>query len=465
MALDGIPADATFHFFFPDGWLDEEILSLLKQEHHEFEAVLGVPVHFGTSTDGGPQWTAEAAGADEAPSLAWDPGTMRLVSRATDRQGLIETFSLLQTLAHAPVRRVHAAPAVTVGDAVDRLRDECINTYPYFGLRGINRDAFCAEVISKQPSAWDDFVPWAKQWIAGLGDAHTAIVETGASLFHPLYTAEVQDTGVRLLQVPPRTAAYAAGVRPGWVVRIHDPSACLAVTGASPQQRARIAARRALAVEGEARVFTAVDPMTSRSVSWTETAARPSLEDMLSVERNRSGALLLTLRAFDPEQDIESVFDEVAASANSSSRMVLDLRGNTGGNIMLANRLRDRFLRKHTTLGSVSFTDGRGGLSAPAPREADPASHGRWPGRLLIVTDASTYSAAEDFILGLQGLEHVTVVGERTGGGSGRPRVVPLGPGCLLQISTAITYDRQGRPVEFFGLQPERPLVELVRSL
>ena len=125
---------------------------------------------------------------------------------------------------------------------------------------------------------------------------------------------------------------------------------------------------------------------------------------------------------------------------------------------MLAGRLRDRFLRTRTCLGAVAFTDGRGGLSLPSPRMGEPPDGRSWPGTVVIAVDAMTYSASEDFLLGLQGLGHVTVVGERTGGGSGRPRSIPLGPGHRLRISTAITYDRRGVPVEFHGIRPDHQL-------
>lgn len=46
---------------------------------------------------------------------------------------------------------------------------------------------------------------------------------------------------------------------------------------------------------------------------------------------------------------------------------------------------------------------------------SSPSEHGRWAGRLTVLTEASTYGASEDFLLGLQGLEHVTVLGEVTG--------------------------------------------------
>ena len=66
-----------------------------------------------------------------------------------------------------------------------------------------------------------------------------------------------------------------------------------------------------------------------------------------------------------------------------------------------------------------------------------------------------TYSAAENFILGLKGLSHVSVRGERTGGGSGPPRSVPIGPDLSLRISTARTFEKGGSPVEHFGIEPD----------
>jgi carboxyl-terminal processing protease len=71
---------------------------------------------------------------------------------------------------------------------------------------------------------------------------------------------------------------------------------------------------------------------------------------------------------------------------------------------------------------------------------------------LIVLTDELTFSSSEDFLLGLQGLPHVAVVGRRSGGGSGRPRSLRLLPGWLLTVSTALTYDREGRCVEGAGI-------------
>jgi carboxyl-terminal processing protease len=71
---------------------------------------------------------------------------------------------------------------------------------------------------------------------------------------------------------------------------------------------------------------------------------------------------------------------------------------------------------------------------------------------------SATARSSEDFLLGLQGLDHVTVVGRPSGGGSGRPRSVRLTPGLLLTVSSALTYDRDGRCVEGAGIPVDVPV-------
>jgi carboxyl-terminal processing protease len=140
-------------------------------------------------------------------------------------------------------------------------------------------------------------------------------------------------------------------------------------------------------------------------------------------------------------------------------RLLVDLRGNGGGQLIAAQHFRDRFLAKETLLGSVRFSIGEGNLSDPAPiRGAPPADVPLWhkPVRLLI--DRQTYSASEDAILGLGGLPHVQVVGESSGGGSGRARTLALSPDMYATVSSALTFDRPGRCIEAHGIPVDLPL-------
>ncbi len=149
---------------------------------------------------------------------------------------------------------------------------------------------------------------------------------------------------------------------------------------------------------------------------------------------------------------LEERFVEIIAAHRHRQRMVLDLRGNTGGNLLMAQQLRRHFLRERSLLGTIQFTRADGTLAVPVELWDDPVPDGGWPGELVVLTDPLTYSASEDFLHGLQGLPHVTVIGAPSGGGSGRPRTLPLIPGWSVSMSTALTFDRNGHCIEGQGI-------------
>jgi carboxyl-terminal processing protease len=161
----------------------------------------------------------------------------------------------------------------------------------------------------------------------------------------------------------------------------------------------------------------------------------------------------MRIAAWIAGQGVESDIDSAFEALRDCERLILDLRGNPGGNLVLASGTRARFLREHTELGSIRYSSGGGELSDAFRLSADPApADKRWPGRLIVLTDPLMFSSSEDFLLGLQGLDHVTVVGQPSGGGSGRPRLLRLLPEMTLMISTALTFDRTGHCVEGAGI-------------
>lgn len=456
MPLPGLHEGNILWLDLEDAGFDSSMLALVEAESDEFESVLGCRVHVGSRrSDEEATWTVTPRSATDAPCLVWEPSTLTMTSHANGPNEVMSTMQLLHTVARQPrqpaVYRAPDSPAA----AARLIHDEVLGTYPSFALRSIDRHQWVGRRLQEVPDTWAAFTPWAQEWVAELGDAHTAVIARDERGHNLSYVGTLTSEGVTLEAIPPTAPAWRAGVRPGWVVTVDRPERWLRTTGATPQQHARVAARRTLAVPGEERTFEAHDPRTGRTAAWVERPQAPALSDVLEAEPGPDGVIRLRLAAFLPEIGIEEAFDDLCRDARPTQLLELDLRGNTGGNLMLAMRLRDRFLRKRTRIGSIAFSTGRGGLAPVRARWANPSARPCWPGRLRVLVDSMTYSAAEDFLLGLQGLDHVTVAGERTGGGSGRPRALPLGPGLTLRVSTAITYDRQGQAVEFHGVQPD----------
>ncbi|HWV22594.1 MAG TPA: S41 family peptidase, partial [Thermomicrobiales bacterium] len=281
---------------------------------------------------------------------------------------------------------------------------------------------------------------------------HTAIRRT-VPVYNPPYAVELTPERATMRRVPESSSAYRAGVRPGWEISIDDRAGWLTRTGAPPHAKAFTAGRRAIALEGAGeRDFTAVSPV-GESVHWTERAVLPSLDGVFLDRQIDTHTAYLHPGNWFTGIGFEDAFDDVLTRYWHLDRLVLDLRGNTGGNLMLATQTRDRFLRERTHLGTIRFTRGDGTLAAPVELWGEPSvDRVRWAGDLVVLTDALTYSASEDFLLGLQGLPHVTVVGQRSGGGSGRPRTIRLLDDMSITISTALTYDRAGTCIENHGV-------------
>lgn len=434
-------------------------MALLKAERFEFEAVLGARVVFAdVATPGqGRRWIIRTPAEGRSASLSWDGATRTLTSFAATAQDFLVTLNALHTLAWCEAPSVTPAAAVTTAEAAERMTDEIANTYPSFQLRGLNWDQITARhrpaLIAAEPAS---FHKLAAAWVAELGDAHTGVRSTSAR-FNPPYRGVLTNRGVVLTTVPAHSTAAAAGVQPGWIIQVSDPQDVLLTTGASPQHHRQVAALRALAFTGSERPFTAHSPAGSTEVTWTETVAAPTLTSTLRVTHEQRGDLTVALSNFSGALDLTDAFDDLFTGAATTNHLTLDLRGNTGGSLLAAGQLRDRFLRAPTKLGSIRFTTGTGTLAAAQPLHAEPSAAVRWPGRATILVDEMTYSAAEDCVLGLQGLEHITVLGPPTGGGSGRPRTIPLFEDFVLTVSTALTYDRTGHCIELNGLPTDGP--------
>lgn len=452
MIRDALRGHAAMRLVFPEGLPEVgPSLPLLHAERAEMEAVFGVPVVFVEEDPGvGPRWAVRVDPSREDNRLAWDPDALLLTSHARDGDGFVATLNMLHSLVALGVNVVDDRPHRTMADAVARLRREIAGTFPGFGIRNLDWDEITARHVRDEgPGMTFEDV---QRWVAELEDAHTAI-RRPVPVAHPPYAVELTPDGASHRRVPEGSDAWNAGVRVGWSLDVVDPAAWIARNGAPPHARALTAGRRAIALEGvDRRVFTARDPAGER-VTWTERAMPPSLERVFSWRRHDARTGVMWLRNWFTGIGLEDALDEALTELRDAERLVLDLRGNTGGNLLLAMETRRRFLRERTLLGTIRFTRGDGTLAGPVElRDAPSDARVPWEGELVVLTDPLTYSASEDFLLGLQGLPHVTVIGQRSGGGSGRPRTIRLLDDMLVTISTALTFDRNGVCIEGHGI-------------
>lgn len=447
MTMRQIIAGREVRIHFPHH-LVREMLPLLISEQAEFEALLGGPIVFVDREPlSGPHWIVIEDASLPANTLRWNAQTATLISFVLDVAGLGATLQLVHSLVALNVTELNDAQVDTLPEACARLSLEVERGFPGFAIRDLAWDPIRSGFPPDNEMTLDDL----QRMIACLQDGHTT-VRKSVPVYNPPYVVELIDTTAIIRRVPAWSAAAQAGVAPGWKLELDDIDGWLARTGSPPHSIALVAGRRAIALNGiSERQFVATSPQGEQA-TWTEIAAPFSLDQLLSQRVVADDIVYVHMHNWIDGVGIVEKIDEIIATHAHRRVMVLDLRGNTGGNLLMAKQMRRRFLRKHTLLGTVQFTQADGTLAAPVEIWDDPAEHGRWPGELVVLTDALTYSASEDFLHGLQGLPHVTVIGSPSGGGSGRPRTLPIVPGWSLSMSTALTFDRYGHCIEGQGI-------------
>ncbi len=443
----------------------QDLPAQLASEASDLARELGAPVRFvDAPPEEGPTWLIGPAAnnphlaalgrpAVDKPTHDLDRDRGLLITDAADVDGILASFSALRSLSRLERGPLVVDHAHTVEEAVARVLVEVHDTWPSFGLRGVDWTALSRRHVWSVLGATNPVVAM-QRWLAELGDFHTWVRPARTHGVLP-YGACVVGGEVVLTHVAEWTAAWSHGVRPGWRLVGEAVRETWASTPAAAHVKPLLVARRILSGSfGEVRDLEARGP-GARWARWSE-AWEPPTGAPVDWERLPEGVGYLWIGAWVPGLGVEEAIDEAFEAMADCPALIVDLRGNGGGRLKMARAFRDRFLNEPRHLGWLRTSQPGGGLGAPESIDGAPSDKPRWTKPVRFLTSPLTYSASEDAILGLQGLEHVQVWGEPTGGGSGRLRRLKLLPGWRLTISSALTHERSGRCIEGAGLLPDR---------
>jgi carboxyl-terminal processing protease len=341
------------------------------------------------------------------------------------------------------------------------------------------------------------FYRLTNQMIGALGQSHLEVSGPGAEPSPVLEesagdapgprSGEVGDPGltVRIIEGRPlvtavreKSSAERAGLRPGFVVT-HVGGWLVKAAPSSPrplrpvEERffTRLAAARRLSGPAGTRV----------TVKFLDASDRPG---EVVLERDPPSAAPVRLGLLPPLYpdvrvsqvgDIgvlgfnlflsEGVLPRVQAAidgfrARGVKGIVLDLRGNPGGQgavaIPVAARLTDRPL----TLGTLQFRDFANTFTAAPSLGVKP-----FTGKLVILTDEGTASTAEILAAGLQESRRALVVGDTTLGAVLPSQIEALPGGAVLQYVVADFKTPRGVLLEGRGVQPDRRVIETRAAL
>jgi hypothetical protein len=119
--------------------------------------------------------------------------------------------------------------------------------------------------------------------------------------------------------------------------------------------------------------------------------------------------------------------------------LILDIRGNGGGDTDNIKQLMERFIREKTEVGYLSFKNG------PAPEDFtdpvtvtfEPFDGQQYLKPIALLTNRACYSAATIFAGFMGELDRVTLIGDQTGGGGGYPVSYELSNGWRFRYTAS----------------------------
>ncbi|MDE6200210.1 MAG: S41 family peptidase [Muribaculaceae bacterium] len=153
----------------------------------------------------------------------------------------------------------------------------------------------------------------------------------------------------------------------------------------------------------------------------------------------------------------EGNLDNILYYLRTCDGLIIDLRDNGGGSMTAVETIVARFITSRTLAGYISHKNGpaHDDFSEPYPYYYNPAQQGRimWGKPVAVLTNRSTFSAANNLVSIMKLLPDVKIVGATTGGGSGMPFSSELPNGWGIRFSSAPVLDPLGQTTEF-GIEP-----------
>ncbi|KIG12608.1 carboxyl-terminal protease [Enhygromyxa salina] len=143
------------------------------------------------------------------------------------------------------------------------------------------------------------------------------------------------------------------------------------------------------------------------------------------------------------------------AGARGLAGVVLDLRGNPGGEVDEAVLVADLFVKA----GVLTRTRGRGGVIMREELATEAGTDSETP--LVVLQDRRSASAAELLAVALQDNHRAKLLGERSFGKGTVQEVIGIPDGSLLTLTVARYFSPDDRGIDGHGVEPDVALEQL----
>ncbi len=146
----------------------------------------------------------------------------------------------------------------------------------------------------------------------------------------------------------------------------------------------------------------------------------------------------------------------LAYKLNRCRGLIIDVRNNTGGNLDNAYTLAAPFVQEEKIVGYWQHKSGPGhnDFSDPEPMKLHPHEKILWLRPTVVLSNRRCYSATNFYLNCMKGLEQVTIVGGKSGGGGGMPMSYELPCGWSVRFSSIKMLDQHMQTIEN-GINPD----------
>jgi carboxyl-terminal processing protease len=358
-------------------------------------------------------------------------------------------------------RRVPLALAIAVGvclsadtldktwlDSFDAAWKIVHDTYYDPAFNGVDWDAVKRELRPRAEAArsTDELRDVIRAMIGRLKDSHFALVPGSAALDRnardtsgdPGFEVRYEGSQVLVTDVPRDGRAWAAGLRPGWIVTAVDgkplgDEIARATDGLAARfavvQAWRVAIERLRGPIGSTAVIDVMDGAGTSRVVRIDRVAEPgepvklgSFPELFVQTAQRTipgqrGTPVGYIRFNVWLTPVDAFLSRAMDLHRADTGIVLDLRGNPGGLAGMLMGIAGQFLNERVSLGEMRSRDATLKFIAnPRTVSAEGRAVTPYSGRLAILVDGMTGSASECFAGGMQSIGRARIFGERTMG-------------------------------------------------
>lgn len=170
-----------------------------------------------------------------------------------------------------------------------------------------------------------------------------------------------------------------------------------------------------------------------------------------------NGTAYIQIGAWNGTNFSASDFDAALENYRNAARLILDVRMNGGGDDQIAFQVAGRFATSSVTTGYFKIRRGPGhsDFGSLTTRTLSPRGSWQFTRPVLVLIGRRCLSSNESFISAMRQLPNVTLVGDRTGGGSANPETFPLAGGWSYTVSRWIEYTADMEVIEDVGIAPQ----------